>query len=356
MGSKGSVRLRRDQGKAAAIGPAPSTGAGGPSDKRPREETLSEQSRTLADADQTAADVDQAAAEDDMTQARRDQAASDRDQAASDRDQSDRVARGDSSTEAHDTSQAQREEATAERFVSGLERSRSAAQRAAAAAARDAIATARDAAALAADREAEALAAAAGPESLEARLAKLRRRAALDRARAAADRERAARDREAAGRDRERAEVELQRAYVDELTGAYLRTPGRLALQRELDRAARGDGRLVMAFIDVNDLKGANDREGHAGGDRVLQAVVAALRAGLRSFDPIVRYGGDEFVCVLTGAGEEEAQRRFDEINRTVREVHPAGYSVGLATLERGDTLDALIDRADAAVYRAKRG
>ncbi len=111
-----------------------------------------------------------------------------------------------------------------------------------------------------------------------------------------------------------------------------------------------------MAFVDVNDLKSVNDREGHAGGDRVLQAVVNALRGGLRSFDPIVRYGGDEFVCVLSNAGEDEVEQRFDEINRAVRGAHEPGYSVGLATLERGDTLDVLIDRADAAVYRAKRG
>ena len=253
-------------------------------------------------------------------------------------------------------SQAQREEATAERFLAGIERSRSAAQRASAArGARRDREGARRRRARAADREAEALAAAAGPESAEARLAKLRRRAALDRARAAADRERAARDREAAGADRERAELELQRAYIDELTGAYLRTPGRLALQRELDRASRSDDGLVLAFVDVNDLKGVNDRTGHAGGDRVLQAVVKALRNGLRSFDPIVRYGGDEFVCALSGAGEEEVKRRFAEILEAVRDPARAGYSVGLATLERGDTLDELIDRADAAVYRAKR-
>jgi diguanylate cyclase (GGDEF)-like protein len=79
------------------------------------------------------------------------------------------------------------------------------------------------------------------------------------------------------------------------------------------------------------------------------------MRAGLRSFDPIVRYGGDEFVCALSGADEEEAQRRFEQIRETVSEVHEPGYSVGLATLDRGDTLDELIDRADAAVYRAKR-
>jgi len=288
-------------------------------------------------------------------QARRDQAASDRDQVASDRDQDERVAHGDTSTEAHDASLAERNAGTVERFVAGLERTQTAAQRAAAAVARDAIARARDAAALAADREAEALAEAAGPESPEARLAELRRRAALDRARAAADRERAAHDREEAARDRERAELELQQAYLDELTGTYLRTPGRLALQREIDRASRADGRLVLAFLDVNDLKGVNDREGHGGGDRLLQNVVSALRSGLRSFDPIVRYGGDEFVCALSSADEAEARRRFDQIHEVVLEVHPPGYSVGLATLQRGDTLDDLIDRADAAVYRAKR-
>ena len=298
-----------------------------------------------------------------MIQARRDQAASDRDQVASDRDQAasthdrdERVARGDLSTEAaHDISLAERMEGTVERFVTGLERTETTAQRAAAAAARDAIARARDAAALAADREAEAQAEAAGPGSPEARLAQLRRRAALDRARAAADRERAARDREQAARDREGAELELQQAYLDELTGAYLRTAGRLALQREIDRALRGDGRLVLAFLDVNDLKAVNDCSGHAGGDRVLQAVVGAVRSGLRSFDPIVRYGGDEFVCALSGADEDEARRRFLQIHETVAGVHEPGYSVGLATLERGDTLDDLIDRADAAVYRAKR-
>ena len=111
-----------------------------------------------------------------------------------------------------------------------------------------------------------------------------------------------------------------------------------------------------MAFIDVNDLKGVNDREGHAGGDRVLQAVVNALRSGLRSFDPIVRYGGDEFVCVLSGAGEDEAQRRFDEIHgRSSRSTRRA-TAWAWRRCERGDTLDELIDRADAAVYRAKRG
>ena len=112
----------------------------------------------------------------------------------------------------------------------------------------------------------------------------------------------------------------------------------------------------MLAFVDVNDLKSVNDQQGHAGGDRVLQAIVKALWDGPRSFDPIVRYGGDEFVCALSGADEEEVTRGFAEILEAVRSEHQSGYSVGLAALQRGDTLDELIDRADAAVYRAKRG
>ncbi len=280
--------------------------------------------------------------------------ASDHDQAASDRDEGARLARGDPSSAGHDSSRAERVAGTAARFATRKERHDSSAQRAAAAAKRDAVAGARDAAAAARDREAEALSSEAGPGSPEERFAALRRRAALDRARAAADRERAARDRARAAEDRERAEHELQRAQIDELTGAYLRTPGRLVLQHEIDRSLRRDGRLVLAFLDVNALKSVNDSDGHDAGDRVLHAVVAAVRSALRSFDPIVRYGGDEFVCALSGTDEQDARGRFDHIRDTVSEVHGPGCSVGLAVLETGDSLDGLISRADAALYRAK--
>jgi len=70
-------------------------------------------------------------------------------------------------------------------------------------------------------------------------------------------------------------------------------------VSHEIDRARRSDGRFVVAFADVDRLKIVNDQEGHAAGDRVLQAVVSAIRTRLRSFDPIIRYGGDEFVCAV---------------------------------------------------------
>ena len=128
-----------------------------------------------------------------------------------------------------------------------------------------------------------------------------------------------------------------------------------LALGHEVDRARRGDGRLVCAFVDVDDLKHVNDRDGHAAGDRVLQALVSIMRTNLRSFDPIVRYGGDEFVCGLGAAEVSDVERRFELINRSLRSAVGAGISVGIAALAGGETLDDVLARADAALLATKQ-
>ena len=130
---------------------------------------------------------------------------------------------------------------------------------------------------------------------------------------------------------------------------------GEVALQHEVDRARRGDGRLVLAFIDVDKLKALNDRDGHGAGDELLKAVVAAMRSRLRSFDPVVRYGGDEFICALAGANPEDATARFDDIQEDLaREHEDAGISVGVVELAGDESLDDLITRGDAALYEAK--
>lgn len=147
------------------------------------------------------------------------------------------------------------------------------------------------------------------------------------RARAAADREQAARDRINAAHERARLEAELRSAHLDQLTGAYRREMGQLALSHEIDRARRSDGRFVLAFVDVDRLKSINDRDGHAAGDRVLQTVVRVIRTRLSSFDPIVPYGGDEFICGLTGTDLGEAERRFEAIGVATKRT-PASASV----------------------------
>ena len=96
-------------------------------------------------------------------------------------------------------------------------------------------------------------------------------------------------------------------------------------LERELDRSRRANGRLVLAFVDVDRLKAANDTEGHAAGDQLLRDVVAALKGGLRSYDLVIRYGGDEFLCALPDTDVETARGRFDEVRKTLAARSPRG-------------------------------
>jgi diguanylate cyclase (GGDEF)-like protein len=175
-----------------------------------------------------------------------------------------------------------------------------------------------------------------------------RRRAALDRERAARDREQAAHDREQARRDREQARRDREQAGIDDLTGARRRGVGLEELQREIERARRTNGRLVAAFVDVDDLKSVNDEQGHRAGDQLLRDVAVELASHMRSYDLVVRFGGDEFLCALPDVTPTEARRRFDGL---VSQLHdgPAvrSVSVGISELREGDSLQDLIDRAD---------
>jgi diguanylate cyclase (GGDEF)-like protein len=246
---------------------------------------------------------------------------------------------------------------------------------------REVVSEARDRAAAARDRVAEAREFAEGPggpefaaaiiqatevraqAALDRELAAAdRRRASLDReeavadrVRAASDRQHAAMDRDHAAMDRRDARAELSRAHTDDLTGAYRRGAGELALQHELSRARRCGEGLVMAFVDLDGLKETNDQDGHAAGDARLRDVVNAMRSKLRSYEPIVRYGGDEFLCSIAGVGVAAVRARFDEIDTVLRDRdYPGPMSVGLAQMQPDDTLDDLINRADRALVEAR--
>jgi diguanylate cyclase (GGDEF)-like protein len=242
------------------------------------------------------------------------------------------------------------------RDVSDGERAERAERRDERARRRDVVARSHDESADARDAAAALLDGRLGDRTDPTRIARARVWAASDRARAAADREEAAIDREAAARDRAEAQADLEFAQLDGLTGAYLRDLGELELTNEIARARRSDGRLVLAFVDVDSLKERNDSQGHAAGDALLQSVVAAIRANLRSYDPIVRVGGDEFVCGLSNTDLDGASRRFGEIRSALRRADEHGsISVGLAVLGPSDTLEDLTARGDAALYRAKQ-
>ena len=165
----------------------------------------------------------------------------------------------------------------------------------------------------------------------------------------------AAEDGNDAALERARLEAELQRAHLDALTGAFRREMGRLALRNEIERARRADGKFVIAFIDVDGLKGVNDRDGHAAGDRVLRTLAATMRANLRSYDPIVRFGGDEFVCGISSIDPGEVQHRIGVIDQSLRHATGVGITAGLASLTSNESLDELTAMADAALIEAKR-
>jgi diguanylate cyclase (GGDEF)-like protein len=180
--------------------------------------------------------------------------------------------------------------------------------------------------------------------------------AASDRRSAAIDRAAAAVDRQQAALDRNRAAEYLRRTYRDELTGVLQREVGRDRVIEEIDRAHRTHADLTLAFLDVLGLKRINDECGHAAGDHLLKMAGHALRQGLRSYDVVVRYGGDEFVCALPTTSRGEARRRLAEVNETLRSLHPGGeLSVGLAVLREGDTVEALMGRADRDLYASRR-
>jgi len=188
-----------------------------------------------------------------------------------------------------------------------------------------------------------------------ARAAADRAKAADDRARAAGDRDKAAGERAEALRDHIESVERLKSATTDELTGALNRKLGLEVASRELERAHRTGTSLVLAFVDVDGLKAVNDSRGHLAGDALLQRVGETLRAHVRTYDVVVRYGGDELLCAMPNLRAPEARARFERIATTLRAVD-ADHSVtfGLAEAEPTDTLQALIARADADLLEAR--
>ncbi len=146
-------------------------------------------------------------------------------------------------------------------------------------------------------------------------------------------------------------------ASTDDLTGALRRSAGLAALQREIDRSRRVGGiGIVVIFLDVDGLKHVNDTEGHAAGDTLLVDVVTAIRKRVRSYDLVIRYGGDEFVCALVEEALPDAERTLADIRRQYRiRTHGHTISVGVAVVDETDTAELAVAKADAALYAERR-
>lgn len=327
-----------------------------------------EDEQALVDRDQTLADADQTGADSDQTSADREQAAADSDQAASDRDL---VLGGD--PEAHGASRDLRTRTAQQRRYSARGRVEAAGARDQVALARDLRAAERDHTAEQRDRAQtleDSVSAGQGTELMR-RAAENRATASVDRAeaatgraRAAADRAQAARDREQAAQDGVRAHAEretllarLAAAEADGLTGTRSRATGLEDLDHEIARAQRSMViPLVIAYVDVVGLKAVNDTHGHGAGDALLQRAVNAIRGQLRSYDLIIRIGGDEFLAVMSGATMENARQRFTAIHADLEAEDDGGeIKVGFAALEPDDSAAELIARADAELPPSSR-
>jgi diguanylate cyclase (GGDEF)-like protein len=152
-------------------------------------------------------------------------------------------------------------------------------------------------------------------------------------------------------------------AHHDALTGTLNRRAVLIRLTAAIAEAIRHGRPLAVLFIDIDHFKSINDNYGHQAGDRCLQAIVEVIGQELRSDDWTGRYGGEEFVIALPGANRENAvaigervRARAEALCVPSREqLIRMTISVGIASLlDSHDTVDALIGRADAALYRAK--
>ncbi len=168
-------------------------------------------------------------------------------------------------------------------------------------------------------------------------------------------------------------ENEMLKARIDELerladTDPLTRLPNRRAFIREVERAiarvARHGPTIALMYVDVDNLKALNDAYGHSAGDAALNHIAALLRSAVRAGDLVARIGGDEFALLVepvdTGAVQAKAAALQDAAGKSGFEWRGQpvviGVSIGATMIAGDDGVEALVARADAAMYGAKNG
>jgi diguanylate cyclase (GGDEF)-like protein len=139
---------------------------------------------------------------------------------------------------------------------------------------------------------------------------------------------------------------------VDALTGLGNRRAFDEQLARELKRADREGTPLALAMLDLDHFKAYNDAHGHPRGDRLLADASTAWQACLRATDSLARYGGEEFALLAPRCGAEQAVLLVDRLRAAVPDGQTC--SAGVALYASGESAEALLARADAALYAAK--
>lgn len=148
-------------------------------------------------------------------------------------------------------------------------------------------------------------------------------------------------------------------AETDVLTGLFNKRAMRNILVTELERKIRYDIPLAVIFFDLDNFKSYNDTFGHLAGDVVLQKTAEIIKNSIRSVDIAGRYGGEEFVIILPGTNKEGAVEVAERIRKAI-ESYPFPHrkvtvSMGIAIAKSNDSVYTLFERADQALYQAKK-
>ncbi len=155
----------------------------------------------------------------------------------------------------------------------------------------------------------------------------------------------------------------VTRALTDPLTGINNRSSFEGTLQREVNLAQRHATPLALLVLDIDHFKRINDRFGHLIGDGILRDVARCAARCVRSTDILFRYGGEEFVILLSNTSKDGAHLLAERIRQAVYNLHcthgdtdlSVTVSLGVACLGSGEDSTRLFDRADRALYRAKQ-
>ena len=148
-------------------------------------------------------------------------------------------------------------------------------------------------------------------------------------------------------------------ALTDHLTGLYNRHSLYDIGPKYISNAVRHETGLSLLVIDLDHFKNVNDTHGHSVGDIVLKAVANIMQDACRTEDIVARFGGEEFIMLLSNCNIENAIAKAESLRKAIEDGKPEGLlitsSIGVAELNpKIDTLDSLFDRADEAVYNAK--
>lgn len=151
-------------------------------------------------------------------------------------------------------------------------------------------------------------------------------------------------------------------ASHDPLTATMNRRAVLNALEKEFVRSQRESTQLTIGLLDIDHFKKINDTFGHRVGDEVLCGLVRVIEGSIRVYDCVGRYGGEEFLVITPGKDNAIKEEVYERLSRAVSsaEIQTAAgpvsitLSTGVACRKEHDTVDSLLDAADAALYRAK--